>query len=73
MDFLFGGIVISVVGVGIYVLVLVVAAILGIPLESRGAQAKRAVIAKQMQRDAIEAEAARNVAIRAAEKRLLEH
>ncbi|TFC86613.1 hypothetical protein [Cryobacterium sp. TMT3-29-2] len=70
MEFLFGGIVIGAIGAGIYAFIVFTGLLLGFPMERKGAQAKRDVIAKQMRQNSIEVEAARNVAIKAAEKRM---
>lgn len=62
-----------VIGLGaavVWFLVAVGAAMLGIPLESKAKREARAQLASYLQAQAVEAEAARNVAVRAAEQRL---
>lgn len=54
----------------VWFLVVMGAAMLGIPLESKAKREARAQLAAQLQAQAVQAEAARNVAVRAAEQRL---
>lgn len=61
------------IGIGVVVIlffVLLLAAMLGIPLETRKAREKRAAIAWHMQQQAIQSQAARNLQVREAEARL---
>lgn len=70
MNILLVGILIGLGAFVLYGFVLVLMAMLGIPLSSKRGNEKRTAIAAAMQQDMIEREAARNLAIRAAEDRL---
>lgn len=65
-------IVVGIVLVVGFFLVVFGAAMLGIPLESKKKRDARAALAAQIQAQRIEAEAARNLAVRQAEQRLAE-
>ena len=70
MELILGVIVVGVIAFCIFGGFVMLASMLGIPLERKKTVDKREAIAKQMWEDKLNAEAARNVALRAAEKRM---
>ncbi|MCU1444782.1 hypothetical protein [Cryobacterium sp.] len=70
MEILIGGIVLGLIAFVIYGFVMFAGMLLGFPMERKKTADKRQEVAAQLWKDKLNAEAARNVQLRAAEKRL---